>query len=187
MSKLNLWQINNLYIGKDTSSERPQTFRACIITERVCTKIRPGHLCGERGAKTISVLSAARCLQSRSYAAGGARYLQADLMLLTHAGCAFKDPRGRFGISYPAAVLRTEQNTAREVKSVRTRVADAVLQHITCLDGCVSPLRTAALRSNRRYGAAALLHCGAKVPQRLHPECGARAYLYRSTRRVRCS
>ena len=27
-----------------------------------------------------------------------------DLILLTHAGCAFKDPRGRFGISYPAAV-----------------------------------------------------------------------------------
>jgi len=70
-----------------------------------------------------------------------------DLILLTHAGCAFKDPRGRFGISYPAAVLRTEQSTAREVKSDRTRVADAVLQHITCLDGCVSPLRTAALRS----------------------------------------
>ena len=58
----------------------------------------------------------------------------ADLILLTHAGCAFKDPRGRFGISYPAAVLYTEQSTAREVKSVRTRVADAVLQHITCMD-----------------------------------------------------
>ena len=38
-------------------------------------------------------------LQSRSYAAGGARYLQADLMLLTHAGTIFiKEPRGRFGI-----------------------------------------------------------------------------------------
>ena len=123
----------------------------------------------------------------RSYAAGGTRYLQADLMLLTHAGCAFKDPRGRFGISYPAAVLRTEQNTAREVKSDRTRVADAVLQHITCLDGCVSPLRTAALRSNRRYGAAALLHCGAKVPQISASKAQKNAYLYRSTRRVRCS
>ena len=123
----------------------------------------------------------------RSYAAGGTRYLQADLMLLTHAGCAFKDPRGRFGISYPAAVLRTEQSTAREVKSVRTRVADAVLQHITCLDGCVSPLRTAALRSNRRYGAAALLHCGAKVPQISASKAQKNAYLYRSTRRVRCS
>ena len=123
----------------------------------------------------------------RSYAAGGARYLQADLMLLTHAGCAFKDPRRRFGISYPAAVLRTEQSTAREVKSDRTRVADAVLQHITCMDGCVSPLRTAALRSNRRYGAAALLHCGAKVPQISASKAQKNAYLYRSTRRVRCS
>lgn len=123
----------------------------------------------------------------RSYAAGGTRYLQADLMLLTHAGCAFKDPRGRFGISYPAAVLRTEQSTAREVKSDRTRMADAVLQHITCLDGCVSPLRTAALRSNRRYGAAALLHCGAKVPQISASKAQKNAYLYRSTRRVRCS
>ena len=123
----------------------------------------------------------------RSYAAGGTRYLQADLMLLTHAGCAFKDPRGRFGISYPAAVLRTEQSTVREVKSVRTRMADAVLQHITCLDGCVSPLRTAALRSNRRYGAAALLHCGAKVPQISASKAQKNAYLYRSTRRVRCS
>ena len=110
----------------------------------------------------------------------------ADLILLTHAGCAFKDPRGRFGISYPAAVLRTEQSTAREVKSDRTRVADAVLQHIACLDGCVSPLRTAALRSNRRYGAAALLHCGAKVPLKRYP-LQENAYLYRSTRRVRCS
>ena len=123
----------------------------------------------------------------RSYAAGGTRYLQADLMLLTHAGCAFKDPRGRFGISYPAAVLRTEQSTAREVKSDRTRMANAVLQHITCMDGCVSPLRTAALRSNRRYGPAALLHCGAKVPQISASKAQKNAYLYRSTRRVRCS
>ena len=27
----------------------------------------------------------------------------ADLMLLTHAGCALKGPRGRFGISSPCA------------------------------------------------------------------------------------
>ena len=151
------------------------------------TKNTPRSPCGERGAKTKLVFTAARSLQSRSYAAGGARYLQADLMLLTHAGCAFKDPRGRFGISYPAAVLRTEQSTAREVKSDRTRMANAVLQHITCMDGCVSPLRTAALRSNRRYGAAALLHCGAKVPQISASKAQKNAYLYRSTRRVRCS
>ena len=151
------------------------------------TKIRPVHYKVSGALKTDSFLTAARSLQGRSYAAGGTRYLLPDLMLLTHAGCAFKDPRGRFGISYPAAVLRTEQSTARDVKSDRTHLADAVLQHITCMDGCVSPLRTAALRSNRRYGAAALLHCGAKVPQRLHPECRGIAYLYSSTRRVRCS
>ena len=70
---------------------------------------------GERGAKNeIRFFTAARCLQSRSYAAGGARYLQADLMLLTHAGCAFKGPRGRFGISntLPGAVRGPRQ--ARE-------------------------------------------------------------------------
>ena len=49
--------------------------------------------------KTDSFLTAARFLQGRSYAAGGARYLLPDLMLLTHAKYAFKDPRGRFGIS----------------------------------------------------------------------------------------
>ena len=152
------------------------------------TKNAPRSPCGERGAKNEIRFSLRQdACQNRSYAAGGARYLHADLMLLTHAGCAFKDPRGRFGISYPAAVLRTEQNTAREVKSVRTRMADAVLQHIACMDGCVSPLRTAALRSNRRYGAAALLHCGAKVPQISASNAQKNAYLYRSTRRVRCS
>ena len=63
------------------------------------TKIRPVH-CKVSGAlKTDSFLTAARSLQGRSYAAGGTRYLLPDLMLLTHAGCAFKDPRGRFGIS----------------------------------------------------------------------------------------
>ena len=156
-------------------------------TDRSGQKIRPGHLAVSGALKRSSFLLRQDPCKSRSYAAGGARYLQADLMLLTHAGCAFKDPRGRFGISYPAAVLRTEQSTAREVKSVRTRVADAVLQHIACLDGCVSPLRTAALRSNRRYGAAALLHCGAKVPQISASKAQKNAYLYRSTRRVRCS
>ena len=63
------------------------------------TKIRPVHYKVSGALKTDSFLTAARSLQSRSYAAGGARYLQADLMLLTHAKYAFKDPRGRFGIS----------------------------------------------------------------------------------------
>ena len=63
-------------------------------------KYAPVIVADERGAKNdIRFFSAARSLQSRSYAAGGARYLRADLMLLTHAKYAFKDPRGRFGIS----------------------------------------------------------------------------------------
>lgn len=82
-------------------------------------KYAPVIVADERGAKNdIRFFSAARSLQSRSYAAGGARYLQADLMLLTHAGCAFKDPRGRFGISYPATVPALGPGTAGEVKSV---------------------------------------------------------------------
>ena len=72
-----------------------------------CTKIRPGHLAVSGALKTDAVFSLRQdpC-KGRSYAAGGARYLHADLMLLTHAGCAFKDPRGRFGISntLPGAV-----------------------------------------------------------------------------------
>ena len=62
-------------------------------------KIRPVHYKVSGALKTDSFLTAARFLQGRSYATGGARYLLPDLMLLTHAGCAFKDPRGRFGIS----------------------------------------------------------------------------------------
>ncbi len=50
--------------------------------------------------------------------AGGARYLRADLMLLTHAGCAFKDPRGRFGISALPAPVRSHGTRQRESKSV---------------------------------------------------------------------
>ena len=48
--------------------------------------------------KTGSVFDCGKIPASRSYAAGGARYLRTDLMLLTHAKYAFKDPRGRFGI-----------------------------------------------------------------------------------------
>ena len=49
--------------------------------------------------KTGSVFDCGKIPASRSYAVGGARYLRTDLMLLTHAKYAFKDPRGRFGIS----------------------------------------------------------------------------------------
>ena len=67
-------------------------------------KIRPGHLAVSGALKTDAVFSLGQdpC-KGRSYAAGGARYLHADLMLLTHAGCALKGPRGRFGISSPCA------------------------------------------------------------------------------------
>ena len=68
--------------------------------------------------ETGSFLTAARSLQGRSYAAGGTRYLLPDLMLLTHTGCAFKDPRGRFGISntLPGAVRGGREN---EIRSLR--------------------------------------------------------------------
>ena len=65
-------------------------------------KYTPGIVADDRGAKTMIRFSLGQdpC-KNRSYAAGGARYLQADLMLLTHAKYAHKDPRGRFGISTP--------------------------------------------------------------------------------------
>ena len=49
--------------------------------------------------KTDLVFGCSKIPAKQVYAAGGARYLRADLMLLTHAKYAFKDPRGRFGIS----------------------------------------------------------------------------------------
>ena len=123
------------------------------------TKNTPRSPCGERGAKTKLVFTAARSLQSRSYAAGGARYLQADLMLLTHAGCAFKDPRGRFGISdilpctlfaYSVRADGLKSDALRRTKRARVCTQN---QMPFMLRG--SQFRTAALRSNRQYGAAA--------------------------------
>ena len=92
MSKLNLWQINNLYIGKDTSPERPQTFRACIFTERVYTKIRPGHLAVSGALKRSSFLLRQDPCKSRSYAAGGARYLQSRPYTPDTRGVCFQGP-----------------------------------------------------------------------------------------------
>jgi len=95
----------------------------------------------------------------RSYAAGGTRYLQADLMLLTHAGCAFKDPRGRFGISdilpctlfaYSVRADGLKSDALRRTKRARVCTQN---QMPFMLRG--SQFRTAALRSNRQYGAAA--------------------------------
>ena len=95
----------------------------------------------------------------RSYAAGGTRYPQADLMLLTHAGCAFKDPRGRFGISdilpctlfaYSVRADGLKSDALRRTKRARVCTQN---QMPFVLRG--SQFRTAALRSNRQYGAAA--------------------------------
>ena len=156
-------------------------------TDRSGQKIRPGHLAVSGALKRSSFLLRQDSCKSRSYAAGGARYLQSRPYTPDTRGVCFQGPSRAlwYLISRCGASHGTKHR--REVKSVRTRMVDAVLQHITCLDGCVSPLRTAALRSNRRYGAAALLHCGAKVPQISASKAQKNAYLYRSTRRVRCS
>ena len=68
-------------------------------------KYAPDTVSSGWGAKTGSVFDCGKMPASRSYAAGGARYLRTDLMLLTHAKYAFKDPRGRFGISCSACTL----------------------------------------------------------------------------------
>ena len=123
------------------------------------TKIRPVHYKVSGALKTDSFLTAARSLQGRSYAAGGARYLLPDLMLLTHAGCAFKDPRGRFGISdilpctlfaYSVQADGLKSDALRRTKRARVCTQN---QMPFVLRG--SQFRTAALRSNRQYGAAA--------------------------------
>lgn len=151
------------------------------------TKIRPVHYKVSGGAKNGFVfdcgkIPAGQVLCSRRSKVSASRPYAPDTR-----GVCFQGPSRALWYLISRCVLRTEQSTAREVKSDRTRMANAVLQHITCMDGCVSPLRTAALRSNRRYGAAALLHCGAKVPQISASKAQKNAYLYRSTRRVRCS
>ena len=140
------------------------------------------------GKNRFLFLTGARSLQNRSYASGGTRYLQADLMLLTHARCAFKDPHGCFGISMNPALRCREQEQSREMKSVIARCAEPFGQYGNlCSDFSLDApqFRTAALRSNRQYGAAAFrtrCRCG-KCPCQIRPE----NYLYSSTRRVRCS
>ena len=131
----------------------------------------------------------ARSLQGRSYAAGGTRYLHADLMLLTHAKYALKGPRGRFGISYPMAVRCTEQHTAQgsEIRVDRSAGSWTGRSAISARQDII-----------HRF---APLHCavtaGAGLPPFTPEKAGAAvlgilfyekiAYLYSSTRRVRCS
>ena len=115
--RLSLWES---WQGRQALTERASPLniqnifnmieKGCCTGQRAaalavfCIKIRPGHRRVNGALKTDAVFfTGARSLQSRSYAAGGARYLHADLMLLTHAGCALKGPRGRFGISSPCA------------------------------------------------------------------------------------
>lgn len=77
------------------------------------TKTAPDTVASEWGGKNrILFLTGARSLQSRSYAAGETRYLQADLMFLTHARCAFKDPHGCFGISMNPTLRCRDQDKA---------------------------------------------------------------------------
>ena len=110
-------------------------------------------------------------------------------MLLTHAGCAFKDPRGRFGISYPIAVRYTEQHTAPGSEIRVDRFAGL---------GPDVQLFSAGQDIIHRF---APLHCavtaGAGLPPFTPEKAGAAikssrymqkiTYLYSSTRRVRCS
>ena len=150
------------------------------------TKNTPRSPCGERGAKTKLVFTAARSLQSRSYAAGGARYLQADLMLLTHAGCAFKDPRGRFGISntrLPADQCRKERGNEIRVSLAKAEALYVLLLGISALT-CHSfaLLRCAVTASAEQPPFGLGCRCGP-----FKPEFPKKDYLYSSTRRVRCS
>ena len=154
-------------------------------------KTAPDTVASEWGGKNnILFLAEARFLQDRSYAAGGTRYPQADLMLLTHARCAFKDPHGCFGISGPGAPRRlygAEQgNEIRKTSFGRGTVFSAASP---AQGGRLVQFRTAALRRNRQCGAAApLSFVGAGCRCFCHPgSAGREAYLYSSTRRVRCS
>ena len=65
MSELNLYRINNFYSPK----RKARNIRRCsglrIFTERVYTKNTPRSPCGERGAKTKLVFTAARSLQKQ--------------------------------------------------------------------------------------------------------------------------
>ena len=150
------------------------------------TKIRPVH-CKVSGAlKTDSFLTAARSLRGRSYAAGGTRYLLPDLMLLTHAGCAFKDPRGRFGISntrLPADQCRKERGNEIRVSLAKAEALYVLLLGISALT-CHSfaLLRCAVTASAEQPPFGLGCRCGP-----FKPEFPKKDYLYSSTRRVRCS
>ena len=123
-------------------------FLQCPFFFVLIQKYAPFTVSDERGAKNTIVFTAARSLQHRSYAADGARYLQADLMLLTHAECAFKGPRGRFGISFPPrSCSRAGAGRAYEIKTLRCGKA------VRSLYVCFSAFLCRCLSS------FALLHC----------------------------
>ena len=82
--------------------DKSDNLSGIAFSEFLLQKYAPGIVADDRGAKTMIRFSLGQdpC-KNRAYATGGARYLQADLMLLTHAKYAHKGPRGRFGISIP--------------------------------------------------------------------------------------
>ena len=80
-------------------------------------------------------------------------------MLLTHAGCAFKDPRGRFGISNSCLAADQCRSRGTGMKSEFSLTERGLHVHhasFCALQQLELPqFRTAALRSNRQCGAAA--------------------------------
>lgn len=146
------------------------------------TKIRPVHYKVSGALKTDSFLTAARSLQGRSYAAGGARYLLPDLMLLTHAGCAFKDPRGRFGISntLPGAGRGGRGNEIRSLHKCSFARSSCSVQGGGGRSFAL--LRCAVIASAEQPPCGLGCRCG-----HCQPLFRKQDYLYSSTRRVRCS
>ena len=92
-------------------------------------------------------------------------------MFLTHAGCAFKDPRGLFGISNTRPRCGSLPQQGRGKMKSETCCAESVVAFVHVLllplPGPDQPqFRTAALRSNRQCGAAAFR---TRVPLRRVP------------------
>ena len=185
MSELNLYRINNFYSPKTQSPEHPQMFRACIFTKRVCTKIRPGHLAVNEALKTIYVfycgkIPAKQVLCSRRSKVSASRPYAPDTR-----GVCFQGPSRALWYLKP---LRKRRGMKSGFSTVLSGTGQNV-QPVLARQRQIPQFRTAALRSNRRCGAAAL-HTG-KSRGRWFIWCLCRclktAYLYSSTRRVRCS
>ena len=148
-------------------------------------KIRPGHLAVSGALKLMQFFTETRSLQSRSYAADGARYLHADLMLLTHAGVLSGALAGAWYLKPPA------QKAGNEI-----RFFDRSVRYRAKRSAC-------SVHGKGKFHSSAPLHCAvtadAGLPLFTRERAGDRwfiwclcrylktAYLYSSTRRVRCS